>query len=62
MAQVVGAGYSLSKVAGDTATIVKLFRVAMLLPVVLVISFIVQRRGVATGADSDSPPLLPCSW
>jgi len=34
VAQVVGAGYSVSQEAGDTATIVKLFRVA-LLPVVL---------------------------
>ena len=59
VAQVVGAGYSVSNVAGDTATIVKLFRVAMLLPVVLAISFIVQRRGVATGVDQASPPLLP---
>jgi uncharacterized integral membrane protein (TIGR00698 family) len=60
VAQVVGAGYSVSTVAGDTATIVKLFRVAMLLPVVLAISFAVQRAGLADTAGSErAPPLLP---
>jgi uncharacterized integral membrane protein (TIGR00698 family) len=58
VAQVVGAGYSVSNEAGDTATIVKLFRVALLLPVVLVISFLLQRSG-ATAADGRRPPLLP---
>jgi uncharacterized integral membrane protein (TIGR00698 family) len=43
VAQVVGAGYGVSKEAGDTATVVKLFRVALLLPAVLVISFAVAR-------------------
>jgi len=32
VAQVVGAGYSMSQETGDTATLVKLLRVAMLLP------------------------------
>ncbi|MCC0043557.1 MAG: putative sulfate exporter family transporter [Brucellaceae bacterium] len=36
VAQVVGAGYTVSEPAGDTATVVKLFRVAMLVPVLLV--------------------------
>ena len=58
VAQVVGAGYSVSNEAGDTATIVKLFRVALLLPVVLVISFLLQRSGAAA-ADGRRPPLLP---
>jgi uncharacterized integral membrane protein (TIGR00698 family) len=58
VAQVVGAGYSVSNEAGDTATIVKLFRVALLLPVVLVISFMLQRSGAAA-ADQHRPPLLP---
>lgn len=39
VAQVVGAGYAVSNEAGDTATVVKLFRVALLLPTVLAISF-----------------------
>ena len=35
VAQVVGAGYSLSPETGDAATLVKLLRVAMLLPVIV---------------------------
>jgi uncharacterized integral membrane protein (TIGR00698 family) len=42
VAQVVGAGFSVSPVAGDNATIVKLFRVAML-PIVLVTLLLVLR-------------------
>jgi len=61
VAQVVGAGYSVSTAAGDAATIVKLFRVALLLPVVLVISYALQRhRTEAAGARSgERTPLLP---
>jgi uncharacterized integral membrane protein (TIGR00698 family) len=39
VAQVVGAGYSISPQTGDTATYVKLLRVTMLLPVVFTIAF-----------------------
>lgn len=56
VAQVVGAGYSISDSAGNTATIVKLFRVA-LLPVVLiliVLSLRATHRGGVGGV-----PLLP---
>jgi uncharacterized integral membrane protein (TIGR00698 family) len=56
VAQVVGAGYGVSKETGDTATIVKLLRVAMLLPVVVVIS-LVTRRSYAEGEKR--PPLVP---
>ncbi len=45
VAQVVGAGYMISPETGDIATYVKLLRVAMLLPVVLTISFVVARAG-----------------
>jgi uncharacterized integral membrane protein (TIGR00698 family) len=58
VAQVVGAGYSISNDAGDTATIVKLFRVALLLPAVFAIS-VLFRSGHAAGADRARPPLLP---
>jgi uncharacterized integral membrane protein (TIGR00698 family) len=58
VAQVVGAGYSVSTEAGDTATIVKLFRVALLLPVVLVISFAFRSR-TADQPHADRPPLVP---
>ena len=56
VAQVVGAGYSLSQETGDTATIVKLLRVAMLLPVCLVVGLTLHVRG-STAARA--APVLP---
>lgn len=57
VAQVVGAGYSLSQETGDTATVVKLLRVAMLLPVIVCAVMITRKQGAAdTGMR---PPLLP---
>ncbi|NUF50902.1 putative sulfate exporter family transporter [Acinetobacter seifertii] len=57
VAQVVGAGYSMSTQTGDTATVVKLMRVAMLLPVIVCAAMITRMQG----ADStgERPPLLP---
>lgn len=55
VAQVVAAGYLISPEVGDAAVFVKLLRVAMLLPVVLVLSM-VFRKGNGHGAK---PPLLP---
>jgi uncharacterized integral membrane protein (TIGR00698 family) len=55
VAQTVGAGYSIGKETGDTATVVKLLRVAMLLPVILVLSLVLHRK---TGKET-RPPLLP---
>ncbi len=57
VAQVVGAGYSLSHETGDVATLVKLMRVATLLPVIVFAAAITRARGVAPG--SERPPLLP---
>ena len=56
VAQVVGAGYSISQDAGDTATIVKLLRVAMLLPVCLVIGLALHVRG---SQAAHAAPVLP---
>jgi uncharacterized integral membrane protein (TIGR00698 family) len=56
VAQVVGAGYSVSPETGDVATIVKLLRVSLLLPVVLVIS-LAERR--ANQESSDRARLIP---
>lgn len=44
VAQVVGAGYTVSDLAGETATFVKLLRVAMLVPVVIVLSLVFSTR------------------
>jgi uncharacterized membrane protein YadS len=52
----VGAGYSLSTEAGDVATLVKLMRVAMLLPVIVFASLLTRKGHAATGKR---PPLLP---
>lgn len=57
VAQVVGAGFSVSDSAGEMATIVKLFRVAML-PVVLVVIVLVLK--LAGPRTTQGPiPLLP---
>jgi uncharacterized membrane protein YadS len=59
VAQVVGAGYSMSKETGDVATIVKLLRVAMLLPVILVITLSYRKQHAAGPSGTAKPPLLP---
>ena len=56
VAQVVGAGYSVSPETGDTATIVKLLRVAMLLPACLAIGLALHVRG---SAAAHAAPVLP---
>jgi uncharacterized integral membrane protein (TIGR00698 family) len=56
VAQVVGAGFSVSDEVGEIATLVKLFRVALLAPVVFV-GAVVLRNSVPDGAKR--PPLLP---
>ena len=49
VAQVVGAGYSVSAAVGNIAVIVKLFRVLLLLPTVLGIGWFLTRSGVRRG-------------
>jgi uncharacterized integral membrane protein (TIGR00698 family) len=57
VAQVVGAGYGMSQATGDTATLVKLMRVAALLPVILFAVTYTRATGKAVG--DARPPLLP---
>ena len=62
VAQVVAAGMMMGQEAGDAATVVKLFRVVLLLPVVLLIAFAYRKHaGAATAADTvkDKVPLVP---
>ncbi len=60
VAQVVGAGYGISREAGDVATLVKLMRVAMLLPVIVLAVALARSRARADGAPKGTrPPLLP---
>lgn len=56
VAQVVGAGYGVSSETGDTATVVKLMRVAMLMPVIVVLAAMYRNQQPAGG---ERPPLLP---
>ena len=58
VAQVVGAGYSLSVEAGDAATVTKLLRVAMLVPVIIVISFVLLRGADRATARQGFPLFL----
>ncbi len=57
VAQVVGAGYGMSHEIGDTATVVKLMRVAMLLPVIVCATLIGRARSGDAGGER--PPVLP---
>ncbi|MEM8958948.1 MAG: YeiH family protein [Pseudomonadota bacterium] len=57
VAQVVGAGFSVSEETGETATLVKLIRVSMLAPVVLVFALVIRSMGNET--SEKRPPLVP---
>ena len=60
VAQVVGAGYSMSHETGDVATFVKLMRVAMLVPVIVFAVMLSRAHASNTGdASAPRPPLLP---
>ncbi len=58
VAQVVGAGFTVSDEAGDAATVVKLIRVALLGPVVIIGSLVV-RRFATIEKGTDAPPIMP---
>ena len=65
VAQVVGAGYSMGQQTGDAATVVKLMRVAMLVPVIMVAAWMTRATnaqsvdGTTAGTPASRPPLLP---
>jgi uncharacterized integral membrane protein (TIGR00698 family) len=59
VAQVVAAGYATSPQAGDSATIVKLMRVTMLLPVVLIVTLLAARGADKNESRGNKVPLLP---
>jgi uncharacterized integral membrane protein (TIGR00698 family) len=62
VAQVVGAGYTIDHATGDAATVVKLFRVALLAVVVAAVSFAFRReRALQAQADGEGArqSLLP---
>lgn len=59
VAQVVGAGFSVSEETGETATLIKLIRVTMLAPVVLVFSLAFRNMQSGDAEISKRPPLIP---
>lgn len=59
VAQVVGAGFSISNETGEMATLVKLIRVTMLAPVVLLISLSIRMLATAGEAEGNKAPLIP---
>jgi uncharacterized integral membrane protein (TIGR00698 family) len=62
VAQVVAAGMMMGQESGDAATVVKLFRVVLLLPVVMLIAFGYRKWGSVHEAGDISqkkPPLVP---
>jgi len=59
VAQVVGAGYSISPDVGDYAVLTKMLRVAMLLPVVLALSLAVRHRFARKDVERGNDPLFP---
>ncbi|HKJ61068.1 MAG TPA: putative sulfate exporter family transporter [Hyphomicrobiales bacterium] len=58
VAQVVGAGYSISEEVGDTATLVKLLRVSLLVPIVIIISVFFATKGSALKGAMPVPPFV----
>ncbi|WP_375164709.1 YeiH family protein [Temperatibacter marinus] len=60
VAQVIGAGFSVSQETGELSTLTKMMRVAMLVPVVMMIAFAFQARAKASGsAHSGTAPTFP---
>ena len=59
VAQVVGAGFSVSDPAGEAATLVKLMRVTLLAPVVLIMALVIRANLDARPDGSARPPLIP---
>ncbi|HEV2558244.1 MAG TPA: putative sulfate exporter family transporter [Microvirga sp.] len=62
MAQVVGAGYAVSEPVGNTAVIVKLFRVFLLLPAVLLIGWWFVRHAGAAGEAEVPVPVFALAF
>ena len=59
VAQVVGAGFSISDETGETATLVKLIRVTLLAPVVLIFALSIRAVGAEASGQAKRPPLIP---
>jgi len=60
VAQVVGAGYTISPEAGDVATYIKLLRVALLMPIVMMVFFAFKEKNskMSAGVSAFIPGFL----
>jgi len=59
VAQVVGAGFSVGQETGEISAVVKLVRVAMLAPVIVVATLVLRGAGASMAEDGTRPPLVP---
>ncbi|MEE4015495.1 YeiH family protein [Roseibium sp. FZY0029] len=59
VAQVVGAGFGVSDATGETATTVKLIRVSMLAPFVLLLTLALRGAHETSDGQAKRPPLIP---
>lgn len=59
VAQVVGAGFTLSPESGEIAVVVKLLRVSMLAPILVITTLVLSRRFGNFGGDQQKQPILP---
>ena len=59
VAQVVGAGFGVSDATGETATTVKLIRVSMLAPFVLLLTLALRVAHETSDGQAKRPPLIP---
>ncbi|MGF1748659.1 MULTISPECIES: YeiH family protein [Vibrio] len=60
VAQVVGAGFMLSTEVGDASTLAKMFRVAMLMPVIVILALSVRfNRSSESSVSTLSTPIIP---
>ena len=55
VAQVIGAGFTISEETGETATLIKLFRVTLLFPIVLIISIMSYKLKLVTNVNRKTP-------
>ena len=58
VAQVVGAGFSISDLTGEKSTLIKLYRVTLLFPTVLIISLLIRNTSNINNKNSKTP-LIP---
>ena len=59
VAQVVGAGFSISEETGEIATLVKLIRVSLLAPVIIIASLTIQLKISKISENKVKPTILP---